>query len=268
MPEIRLQPKQAELWNLLENSPASWIGYGGSRGGGKSGGLRRLMLMRRIQHPGTWGLIFRRVWDELKRNHVDEFFREYPELRDYYRAGDHEIIIPTNDPKQPSKIVFAYAETLEEVKRKFMGQQYMDIFVDQAEQLTEQEHKELKQSCRWPGTTVGQCKYVMFFNMGGSGIQFLKRIFNNKEYRGKERPEDYVFLQAYAWDNFAWVEPALKSIGCTLEQYYGWTEAEREHYSAHNSDYGINLTSTDEALIKRDWKGSWESLEGLLRSSI
>jgi hypothetical protein len=220
------------------------------------------MLMRRITHPGTWGLIFRRVWDELKRNHVDEFFREYPELHDYYRAGDHELIIPTNDPKKPSKIVFAYAETLEEVKRKFMGQQYMDIFVDQGEQLTEQEHKELKQSCRWPGTTVGDCKYAIFFNMGGPGIQFLKRVFHTKDYRGKERQEDFAFLQAHAWDNFAWVEPALRRDGFELSDYYGWPEARREKYCASQSDYGINLTSTDEALIKRDWKGSWDSLEG------
>lgn len=220
------------------------------------------MLMRRIKHPGTWGLIFRRVWDELKRNHVDELFREYPELQDYYRVGDHELIIPTDEKGKTSKIVFAYAETLEEVKRKFMGQQFMDIFVDQGEQLTEQEHKELKQSCRWPGTTVGQCKYTIFFNMGGSGIQFLKRVFHTKDYRGKERAEDFAFLQAHAWDNFAWVEPALRSDGFTLQDYYRWPEEQREQYCAGRSDYGINLTSTDEALIKRDWKGSWESLEG------
>ena len=257
--DLALQPKQEELYRIIEESKCSWIGYGGSRGGGKSGSLRRIMLARRFQHPGTWGIIVRRVFDELKRNHIDELFREYPELQQYYKVSDKELTLPgTNE----SKLFFGYAETLEEVKRKFMGGQYMDVFVDQAEQFTEKEHREMKQAARWPGKPVGSSKYVMFFNMGGSGIQFLKRIFHTKEYKGKERPGDYDFVHAYAWDNVSWVEPALDDDGFTVADYYGWSDQERMEYCLAKSDYGINLNSQDEALRKRDLFGSWNSLEG------
>ena len=129
---LELYPKQIELYRLIEKSKSSWIGYGGSRGGGKSGALRRIMLARRFSHPGTWGIIVRRVFDELKRNHIDELFREYPNLKQYYKVGDKELTLPDTNG---SKIFFGYAETLDEVKRKFMGGQYMDVFVDQAEQF-------------------------------------------------------------------------------------------------------------------------------------
>ena len=256
---LELYPKQIELYRLIEKSKSSWIGYGGSRGGGKSGALRRIMLARRFSHPGTWGIIVRRVFDELKRNHIDELFREYPNLKQYYKVGDKELTLPDTNG---SKIFFGYAETLDEVKRKFMGGQYMDVFVDQAEQFTEQEHREIKQAARWPGSAVGACKYTMFFNMGGAGIQYLKRIFHTKEYQGKERAEDYAFVHAHAWDNASWVEAALREDGLTLHDYYSWPDDKRKEYCANRSDYGINLTSQDQILVARDWEGSWEVLEG------
>ncbi|MBA3913927.1 MAG: hypothetical protein H0X25_08780, partial [Acidobacteriales bacterium] len=156
--ELRLQPKQHELLDLCEDSPATWLGYGGARGGGKSAAARRVMLIRRLSNPGTWGMIFRRVYDDVKRNHIDKFFEEYPGLRPYYRSSDHEVIIPTSVPDKPSKIVFGCAETEEELKRKFHGPEYMDIFADQAEQLSENEMRILKTACRWPGVSDNQCK--------------------------------------------------------------------------------------------------------------
>ena len=58
---ISCQPKQLELLRLLESNTrysATWIGYGGALGGGKSAGIRRVMLARRLKHPRTKGIIF------------------------------------------------------------------------------------------------------------------------------------------------------------------------------------------------------------------
>ena len=62
---VPLQPKQIELLRLVESSPATWISYGGSRGGAKSHGLRAAMLLRRLKHAGTRGLVFRKTFEQL-----------------------------------------------------------------------------------------------------------------------------------------------------------------------------------------------------------
>ena len=259
---LKLQPKQTELLNLCDDSVARIIGYGGSRGGGKSGALRRIMLLRRLSHPGTAGLIFRRVYDDLKRNHIDKFFEEFPELFKFYRATDHEIILPSVNGNPPSRIVFGYAETLQEVKRKFHGVEYMDMFVDQAEQLSEEEMKIMRTACRWPGVGRHQCKTVLFFNPGGIGIAYLKRIFNEKKFTEKERPEDFAFIQAYGWDNVEWVRSALIEEGLTEEDFYSWDNDRRFNYFINESQYGQELDSLPQALRIGYLMGSFDTFAG------
>ena len=259
---LLLQPKQSELLNLCENSVATTIGYGGSRGGGKSGALRRIMLLRRLSHPGTAGLIFRRVYDDLKRNHIDKFFEEFPQLYKFYRATDHEIILPSVNSQPPSRIVFGYAETLQEIKRKFHGVEYMDMFVDQGEQLTEEETKIMKTACRWPGVGRYQCKFVLFFNPGGVGIPYLKRVFSEKKFRDKERPSDYQFIQAYGWDNVEWVRSALVEQGLTEDDFYSWDNDTRFNYFINESQYGQELDALPQALRIGYLMGSFDTFAG------
>lgn len=259
---LKLQPKQTELLNLCENSIATTLGYGGSRGGGKSGALRRIMLLRRLSHPGTTGLIFRRVYDDLKRNHIDKFFEEFPHLFKFYRATDHELILPAEGNKPPSRIVFGYAETEAEIKRKFHGVEYMDMFVDQAEQLSESETKIMKTACRWPGVGRYSCKFVLFFNPGGVGIPYLKRVFNEKKFRDKERPTDYHFIQAYGWDNVEWVRSALIEEGLTEEDFYSWDNDTRFKYFINESQYGQELDALPQALRIGYLLGSFDTFAG------
>jgi hypothetical protein len=63
---VPLQPKQKRLLRLVEESPATWIGYGGSRGGAKSHAARAIMLIRRLAYPGTRGCIFRRTYEKVR----------------------------------------------------------------------------------------------------------------------------------------------------------------------------------------------------------
>ena len=212
--DLVLQPKQLTLGKLFYKTgpdAATWIGGGGARAGGKSGGMRRIMIDRRQSRPGTDGVIIRRVWEEVKRNHVDEFFREWPELREYWRSGDHEIRFPNG-----SRIIFMYAENQPEVDRKFWGVQFYDIMVDQAEQFTERELTIIKSCNRWPNTPLGECKTGLFFNPGGIGTEFLRRVFWQRRFHNKERPEDYMFVHLFGWDNFVWFEP----LGIRPEELY------------------------------------------------
>lgn len=258
---LRLQPKQNQLRELIEDSEASTLGYGGSRGGGKSKAIRDIMLFRRLKYPGTHGLIFRRVYDDLKKNHIDKFFAEYPALFRFYRATDHEVLLPCPDGKV-SRIVFAYAETLTEVKRKFHGPEYMDMFIDQAEQLSEEELKIVKTANRWPGMSDRACKFVLFFNPGGIGLSYLKRIFRDLEYRDKEKASDFEFIQAYGWDNVEWCRSALIEDGKTEDDFYAWSDQERFDYFISRSQYGQQLDSLPPAMRIGQLMGSLDQFEG------
>lgn len=259
---IKLQPKQTQLLEYCEKSKASFLGFGGSRGGAKSGGARRIMLLRRLKYPGTTGLIFRRVYDDLKRNHIDKFFEDFPGLFKYYRATDHEVVIPVQKGLAPSRIVFAYAETETEVRRKFHGPEYMDMFIDQAEQVSEMEMKIMKTANRWPGVSDHQCKFVVFFNPGGISLPYFKRIFKDHKYKGKERKEDFEFIQAYGWDNVEWCRSALIEDGLTEGDFYRWDNKTRFEYFITRSQYGRELDALPEAMRIGHLMGSLDVFAG------
>jgi hypothetical protein len=264
---IILQPKQLELGKLVyAKGPeaATWIGGGGARAGGKSGGLQRIMLDRRMQRPGTDGCIVRRVWDEVKRNHVDEYMRQWPELRGCWRAGDHEFRLPNG-----SRIVFAYAENQQEVDRKFWGVQFYDIFIDQAEQFSEYELQIIHSCNRWPDTPLGECKTGLFFNPGGVGTEFLRRIFAQKRFIGNERPSDYAFVHLFGWDNFVW----FTGLGLTAKQFYamesmckGDGAADsmccRYHLFTERTAEGRKLNAMPQSLRAGHLLGSFDSFAG------
>lgn len=222
------------------------------------------MILRRLDFPGTNGLIFRRVYDDLKKNHIDKILDEFPGLAKYYSASNHEIIIP-HERGIKSKIVFGYAENEQELNRKFWGQEYMDIFVDQGEQLTEKEHRLLKSSNRWPNMPMHACKYCVFFNPGGIGIDFLKRIFFEKNYKEAEIKDDYYFLQAYGWDNVEWVRPALEEDGLTEKDFYSWggeVGGQRFKYFIERSQYGRELNALPHSLRIGHLLGSLDKFAG------
>lgn len=263
--DINLQPKQEDLLHAILHDPASWIGFGGPRGGAKSGGLRRVALaLVTTVHPGTDVIIIRRVYDEVRINHIEEYKSEHPALIDCYAAGNTEFLIPTSGGI--SKIRFGWADNLDDLKRKFMGPGYLYVLVDQAEQFIEAELRELKQMARWPGK---KAKLVLFFNMGGTGIAFLRKVFHLHEVGPNETPEDFRFIHAYGWDNIEWSRselgsdfPGLEPHEIAHKYYVEWTDAQRFHYFTTRSDYGRNLNTQDDLLRKRDLLGSWDILEG------
>lgn len=259
--ELVMQPKQWKVLDLVENSPATWVGMGGGRGGSKSAALQRIMLTRRLTHPGTLGCILMRNFDQVKRYHEDVMMRTWPQLDAGYHKTERKISIPFRDGP-PSEIQFSYAESLDDVIRRFRSANYFDIFIDQAEQFSEAELREIKQAVRWPKVPMGTCKLLLAFNMGGVGIGFLRQKFHFKEYTERETAEDFSFVHVAPFDNVEWVRPSLERDGLTEKDYYSWNTAARKAYCSTRSDYGRALVSQDEALVQRDFEGSWDVLEG------
>ena len=236
--KIHFQPKQGFFNFLVEKAPQSILGFGGSRGGAKSGAIRRTMVKRRLDNPGTNGLIMRRVWDDVEKNHINKMWEEFPELRQYYIPGSHEIRLPNK-----SSIFFDACENKADVERKAFGPEYMDVFIDQAEQFTEDELIQLKTICRWPGLSEHACKFGLFFNPGGIGAAYLQRIFSLKEYHERENPDNYAFVQAYGWDNVEWCRAALVADGLTSDDFYKWDSDRRFQYYITRSQYGQEQNS-------------------------
>ena len=260
-PQILLQPKQGDIFDLIEDNVATWIGAGGGRGGAKSRCIQSTMLTRRLAWPGTIGAIVMRNSDQVRDYHEIPMKRAWPQLEQYYHKGDRCITLPFADGRE-SIIKFTYAETLDDVIRRFRSANYFDIAIDQAEQFTEEELREIKQAVRWPDVPEGTCKFLLAFNMGGVGIDFLRKKFHDCEFGAREDPKRFAFVHFFPYDNVEWSKPSLEREGLTVDDYYSWTDEQREEYCATKSDYGKELVSQDDALVQRDWKGSWDSLEG------
>lgn len=253
---VYLQPKQLELGQLFysrgPNAP-TWIGGGGARAGGKSGGLRRIMLERRMKLPNTNGAIVRRVYDEVKKNHIDTYMAEFSWLRQYYRVGDKEFVLPNG-----SKIMFMYAENQQEVDRKFWGIELYDIFVDQAEQFSEYELSIIHSCNRWPNTTLGECKTGLFFNPGGVGTEFLRRVFAQRRFTGNERATDYAFVHLFGWDNYVW----FNGLGLTPQAFYAMTSEQRFALFIESTAEGRKLNALPPSLRAGHLLGSFDSFAG------
>lgn len=238
--QIHLQPKQGDLYDLLiatGKRVPTIIGFGGAKGGGKSAGVRNCALQLILELgktiPGLTITIVRRVFDDLKKNHIDPLFRDYPELMKYYRAGDKEVVFPG-----VGRLVFAYAETADDVKRKFLGgYESTFILIDEAQQFTQEELQWISTAARWTGARgipEGMCKTVLLFNPGGVGSEYIRRIFWTKEYRDKEQPYSYAFLHVFGWDNYEW--------------FRGQVDIEEEAFYTLESDqrFQLFITQTSE----------------------
>lgn len=242
--EIRLdQPKQEQMDKLVERGRATWLGYGGSKGGSKSYTCRNILLRRRFSYPGTVGTIVRRIYRDVKDNHIDPFFLQYPFMRPWYNVADNEIRLPNS-----SILKFRYYETRADVENQG-GNASMDALIDEAHQFSEEELNMLKGNVRWSKLGSTTAKMLLTFNPGGIGGSFLKRVFYDKKYQGNEKPDDFEFLQAFGWDNIYWAEDALKEDGISKKTYYfDWTDEQRFKYFITRTPYGRDLNSKPHAL--------------------
>lgn len=264
--ELILQPKQLDIGRLFfanGQNAATWIGAGGARSGGKSGGLRRIMLERRQQRPGTKGVIVRRTWPDIRRNHVEMFMSEWPEMRNMWQEGKQVFTLPNS-----STISFMYAENQKEVDQKFWGPEFYDIMIDQAEQFSEQELITIKTCNRAPGAGLGECKMGLFFNPGGVGTEFLRRVFWHKRFNANERPSDYSFVHLFGWDNYVWFEPLgikakeLYDLPAMCDGTEGTEKCCRFHLFVQRTAEGRKLDALPPTLRAGHLLGSFESFAG------
>lgn len=192
--KIVLQPKQKLFSWMVELTPITF--YGGAKGGGKSKGLQLIMLLRRLKYPGSHGAIFRRTYSELEGNHIRPLFESYPELKEYWHESKKLLTLPNG-----STLQFCHCASENDVDL-YQGREFHDLGIDEAGQWTEGMFRKLHGSNRSSKPHI-KARTILTGNPGGVGHGWLKRLFIEKRFNERERPEDYTFIQALVDDNDA-----------------------------------------------------------------
>lgn len=89
---IRILPNPRQILFFLAKE--KFLLYGGSKGGGKSWAIRTKQILRRFKYPKSKGLILRRTYPELLRNHIYKIREEWPMLQ--YNDQKHLFTFPNN----------------------------------------------------------------------------------------------------------------------------------------------------------------------------
>ncbi len=185
------QPKQI----LFLQDTHRYVAYGGARGGGKSWAVRTKAILLSLRYPGIKILIVRRTYEELEKNHVD-----------YLKPILHDTgIAKYNHQKKRftffngSIIQLGYCKNDKDAQQ-YQGQEYDIIFFDEATQLTEDQIKKILACNRGANPNYPKRAYFTC-NPGGPGHNYIKRLFIDRQFIGKEKPEQYSFIQAKVQDN-------------------------------------------------------------------
>jgi phage terminase large subunit len=191
--ELRIE-KPNKKQEIMLRSRKRYIAYGGARGGGKSWAVRTKAKLLALGYPGIRELIVRKSYPELIHNHITQLRKE---LNGIARYNDKDKVF-----KFPigSAIEFAYAENDKSLER-LQGVEYDVIFVDEATQLTEYQLKIINALCRGVNNFPKRIYYMC--NPGGPGMNYIKRLFIDRDYNDDEDPNDFEFIQALVTDNEA-----------------------------------------------------------------
>ena len=258
---LATQPKQLELMNVIERSNKyEMLGFGGARGGAKSHGIRDLAIYFGYKY-NIQSLIFRRLRDDLMKNHVYPLLKLHPELRPYFNKTEMILYNRIGNPI----IKFDYAEREEEIEKVGQGTEYPLVFIDEATQSTQGMIEYLTTCNRDSRELLPSIpKTILTMNPGGVGHAFCKRIFVDKQYLGNEEPGTYYFIHAHVWDNIMWCMPELKKQNITInEYYYDWTEEQRKDFTIKYSTYAKRLSRLPQDKMLAALYGDWEVFGGM-----
>ncbi len=231
---VNLQPKQLEFLKTVETTPVTL--YGGAKGGGKSFGLRNIMLIRRFQYANSTGAIFRKTYPELEANHIRPLFQQYPDLRQFWHEGKKLLSLPNG-----STLQFCHASNEGDIDL-YQGREYHDLGIEEVGQWTEIMFRKLQGSNRSSIAGI-KARTLLTANPGGAGHKWLKRLFIEKRFNERERAQDYAFIQALVDDNASLID--------------------------NDPDYVFRLESEPNEALRMAYRyGSWDVYAGQFFSEI
>lgn len=215
-----LFPKQAKAFH----SPANEILYGGAAGGGKSYLLRIIAFLLALAIPGVQIYLFRRVRDDLFKNHV-EGPRGFRALCAEY--GSKWVQIVENEVRfwNGSKIYLCHCKDADDIY-KYQGAEIHVLLIDELTHFTEAMYRYLRGRVRAPGLKVPaewRHKIPLILcgsNPGNIGHSWVKRFwlegaqpFEIRDMSAAEGGMRRQFIPALLEDN-----PAMLAEDPTYEQ--------------------------------------------------
>ena len=220
-------PKQKQFFLAR----ARYIAYGGARAGGKSWAMRTKVASLCMRYPGIQILLLRRTLIELTENHVNPLLILLRGIATYNKQ-EKVFSFPNG-----ARLKLGYCANETDVLQ-YQGQAYDVIGLEEATHFTEFQYNCLRESNRSSGLMKEPFSPRMYLTMnpGGVGHHWVKRLFVDRIYKPKERPEDYVFIPARVYDNVAFME--------------------------RDPDYVAQLESLPEKRRKMMLHGDWSSVEG------
>lgn len=242
---INLHEKQ----QVAFDSPATEILYGGAAGGGKSHLMRMAAITWCSEIPGLQVYLFRRIRDDLVKNHMEgpSGFREF--LAGWVECGFVKIVEDEIRFWNGSKIYLCHCKD-EKDRFKYQGAEIHVLLIDELTHFTDKIYRFLRNRVRMVGITLPE-KYRATFpriicgaNPGGIGHQFVKMTFID----GVEP------LKVYK---------ASDSEGGMQRQYIPARLDDNPSMAANDPGYELRLAGLgSESLVKAMRYGDWDIVEG------
>lgn len=229
MREIIVEPNEKQ--RIFFESTAKYTAYGGARGGGKSWAMRIKLILLALNYSGIQILLLRRTLAELRENHL------LPMMAILKGIATYSTVEKEFRFQNGSRIKLGYCDSENDVLQ-FQGQAYEVIGLEEATHFTEFQFLALTESNRASGNMKTRFKPRMYFtcNPGGVGHEWVKRRFIDREFRGSEKPSDYLFIKSLVFDN--------------------------KYIMENNPEYLDTLMNLPETRRKAMLYGDWDAFEG------
>lgn len=243
--DFHLHPKQMSAFLSI----ATEILYGGAAGGGKSHLMRVAAITWCAEIPGLQVYLFRRIRDDLVKNHVEgpNGFRAL--LAGWVECGFCTIVEDEIRFWNGSKIYLCHCKD-EKDRFKYQGAEIHVLLIDELTHFTDVIYRFLRNRVRMVGIKLPE-KYRKTFpriicgaNPGGIGHSFVKTTFIDGV-----RPMQSYFTS--------------KSEGGMLRQYIPARLEDNPSMAANDPGYDARLHGLgSESLVRAMRYGDWDIVDG------
>jgi len=183
--QVSLHKRQSDCFISI----ATEILYGGAAGGGKSHCMRVIAIFYALSVSNIQIYLFRRLSEDLKKNHLDGSSGFTSLLAEYIESGFCRVNLSTAQIifKNGSKINLCHCQYDKDVL-KYQGVEINLLLIDELTHFSEKIYKFLRSRVRLGGLTVpthlkqSLPKIICSSNPGGIGHEFVKSYFiDNKK---------------------------------------------------------------------------------------
>ena len=186
----RPQPKQA----LFLKDTHKHVAFGGARGGGKSWSLDYKALALCLKWHGIRVGIVRTTYPELQKNHIEPLRAKVANTGvAFYNDGRKEMRF-----KNGSLIYFFYCDS-DRAAERFSGLEVDVLMIDEATHFKKEHLDKMRACVRGANNFPKRIYYTC--NPDGESLQYIKRLFIDRNFEEGENPDDYNFIQSLLTDN-------------------------------------------------------------------